>query len=113
VDFRSSIVKKLDLNLDGIEELLMTSGDVAQGTLVEMASLLSFENGRVKVLEDFGTVTEDSCASGFPGSSTKASVIWFAGGTLGQMPKLKQDNYQAACRNPKRWKFISTGKMPD
>src|SRR4029078_7622424 len=46
VDFRSTIEKKLDLNLDGLDELLMTSGDMAQGTLIEMASLLSFENGR-------------------------------------------------------------------
>lgn len=113
VDFRSSIVKKLDLNLDGIDELLMTSGDMAQGTLVEMAGLLSFENGRLKVIEDFGTVNEDSCASGFPGSSAKAAVIWFAPVPLGKMPKLQQDNYQSPCRNTKRWKFISTGKMPE
>jgi hypothetical protein len=113
VDFRNSIAKKLDLNLDGLDELLMTSGDMAQGTLIEMASLLSFENGRVNVLEDFGTVTEDSCGSGFPGSSAKASVIWFAPVPFGQMPKLRQDNYASPCRNVKRWKLISTGKMQD
>jgi len=111
VDFRSTIEKKLDLNLDGIDELLMSSGDMAQGTLIEMASLLSFENGRVKVVEDFGTVTEDSCASGFPGSSAKGSVIWFAPVPFGQMPKLKQDNYESSCRTTKRWRLISTGKM--
>ena len=113
VDFRNSIVKKLDLNLDGIDELLMTSGDMAQGTLMEMASLLSFENGRVNVLQDFGTVIEDSCASGFAGSTSKASVIWFAPVSLGQMPKLRQDNYESPCRNTKRWRLISTGKMQD
>lgn len=113
VDFRNYIVKKLDLNLDGMDELLMTSGDMAQGTLIEMASLLSFENGRLKVLEDFGTVTEDSCASGFPGSTAKASVIWFAPVALGQMPKLRQDNYESSCRTTKRWRLISTGKMQD
>ena len=111
VDFRNSIAKKLDLNLDGLDELLMTSGDMAQGTLIEMASLLSFENGRVKVLEDFGTVTEDSCASGFPGSSAKGSVIWFAPVPFGQVPKLRQDNYESSCRTTKRWRLISTGKM--
>src|ERR1041385_3160229 len=113
VDFRSTIEKKLDLNLDGLDELLMTSGDMAQGTLIEMASLLSFENGRLKVLEDFGTVTEDSCGSGFPGSSAKASVIWFAPGAFGQIPKLRQDNYMSSCRTTKRWRLISTGKMQD
>ena len=113
VDFRSTIEKKLDLNLDGLDELLMTSGDMAQGTLIEMASLLSFENGRLKVLEDFGTVTEDSCASGFPGSTAKGSVIWITPVPFGQMPKLRQDNYESPCRTTKRWRFISTGKMQD
>ena len=113
VDFRNTIEKKLDLNLDGIDELLMTSGDMEQGTLIEMASLLSFEKGRLKVLEDFGTVTEDSCASGFPGSSAKGSVLWFAPVPLGQMPKLRQDNYESSCRNVKRWRLISTGKLQD
>ena len=113
VDFRNSIVKKLDLNLDGLDELLMTTGDMAQGTLIEMASLVSFENGRLKVLEDFGTVNEDSCASGFSGSSAKASVIWYAPVPLGQMPKLRQDNYESSCRTTKRWRFVSTGKMQD
>jgi hypothetical protein len=59
-DFKSSIVRKIDLDGDGIDELLMTSGDMSQGTLTEMAALLSFQNGRMKVIEDFGTVTLDS-----------------------------------------------------
>jgi hypothetical protein len=33
------------LNSDGIDELLMTSGDTHQGVVEEMASLLSFQNG--------------------------------------------------------------------
>ena len=113
VDFKSSIVRKTDLNGDGIDELLMTSGDMNQGTLVEMAALVDFQNGRFRVIEDFGTVIEDSCASGIPGSSSKASVLSFSDVTPGKMPKLRIDNYQANCRNPKRWRFLSTGKMPE
>jgi len=71
LDFKSTIVKKTDLNGDGIDELLMTSGDMAQGTLIEMAVLLSFENSRLNVIEDFGRVVEESCGSGFPGSTAK------------------------------------------
>ena len=33
-----------------------------------MAALLSFQNGRLQVVHEFGTVVEDSCASGLPGS---------------------------------------------
>ncbi len=113
VDFKSSIVRKTDLNSDGVDELLMTSGDMNQGILIEMAALLSFQNGRVRVIEDFGIVTEDSCASGMSGSSSKASVVSISDVVPGLMPRLKMDNYVAGCRKPKRWRFLSTGKMPD
>ena len=102
---------KTDLNSDGINELLMTTGDMSQGTLTETAALVSFQNGRLNVIKDFGTVVEDSCASGFPGSAAKASVISISDVVPGQMPKIIQDNYSASCANSKRWKFVSTGQM--
>lgn len=110
-DFMRNIVRNTDLNGDGINELLMTSGDMAQGTLIEMATLVSFQNGRRSVLQEFGTVVEDSCASGFPDSSSKASVLYIPAFAPGLMPKLIQENYVASCRNTKRWKFVSTGMM--
>lgn len=112
-DFKNSIVRKTDLNGDGMDELLMTSGDMNQGVLIEIAALLGFQNGRLRTIEDFGTVSEDSCASGIPGSSAKASVISIADAAPGQMPRLRVDNYEASCRRNKRWRFISTGKMQD
>ena len=111
VDFRGGIVRKTDLDSDGVDELLMTTGDMAQGTLIKIASLLEFRNGRVRVIEDFGTVVEDSCGSGASGSSAKASVLSISDVEPGKMPKLKIDNYVASCRNVKRWRFLSTGKM--
>jgi hypothetical protein len=113
VDFKSSIVRKTDLNGDGLDELLMTGGDMNQGILIEMAALLGFQNGRLRVIEDLGTVTEDSCASGMRGSSSKASVVSISDVVPGLMPKLRIDNYESSCRNAKRWRFLSTGKMPD
>jgi hypothetical protein len=110
-DFMREIVRKTDLNGDGIDELLMTSGDIAQGTLIEMATLVSFQNGRRSVLQEFGTVVEDSCASGSPRSTSKASVLYVPTGAPGTMPKIVQDNYVASCRNAKRWRFTSTGMM--
>ena len=113
-DFATGIVVKTDLNSDGINELLMVTGDMSMGTLTEMATLVSFQNGRRNLIKDFGTVVEDSCASGFPGSASKAGVISIADVVPGQMPNLIQDNYQASCSgNSKRWRFVSTGKMPD
>ena len=110
-DFMSGIVRKTDLNSDGVDELLMTSGDMAQGTLIQMAQLVEFKNGRKHVIEEFGTVVEDSCASGFPGSASKASVLSMSDLEPGKMPKLKMENYVSSCRNTKRWRFLSTGKM--
>jgi hypothetical protein len=113
VDYRSGIALKTDLNTDGIDELLMTTGDMAQGTLIEMAALVSFKNGRFKVLHDFGTVVDDSCASAFPGSAAKASVLYISDSAPGKMPKLAMDNYVSKCRKAKSWRFLSTGKMPE
>ena len=113
IDFHSTIMRKTDLNSDGVDELLMVTGDMAQGTLIEMATLFEFRNGRAHVLEDFGTVVEDSCAAEMSGSSSKASVLSISDIEPGKMPKLRIDNYVASCRTAKRWRFLSTGKMPE
>ena len=113
VDFKNSIVRKTDLDGDGVDELLMTSGDMNQGVLIGIAALLGFQKGRLRTIQDLGTVTEDSCASGTPGSSSKASVISVGEAAPGKMPRLRIDNYEASCRRVKRWRFLSTGKMED
>ena len=109
-DFAKNVVKKTDLNSDGVNELLMTTGDMAQGTLIEMATLVSFQNGRRQVLQEFGSVVDDSCASGFPSSKSDASVIYISDVVPGQMPKITQENYSSNCRKVKRWRLVSTGK---
>ena len=111
VDFNSSIVRKTDLNSDGIDELLMTGGDMHQGEIVEIAALVTFQNGRFRVIHDFGTVINDDCASARPGSSVKASVLYISDVFPGRMPKLTMDNYASGCRTTKRWRFVSSGKM--
>ena len=111
VDFNNSIVRKTDLNGDGINELLMTTGDMHQGVLTQTADLLEFSNGRVRVIEDFGTVTEDSCGSGIADSTSKAAVISLSEVTPGKMPRMRIDNYEASCRRARRWRFVSSGKM--
>lgn len=110
VDFRSSILRKIDLNGDGVDELLMTTGDMNQGIVIETAALLGFQNGRKRVIEDFGTVIEDSCASLMPGSGATAAVISVISAGNGRMPKFRIDNYGSSCRKVKRWRKVSTGK---
>jgi hypothetical protein len=102
VEFRGSIALKTDLNGDGIDELLMMGGDMGQGELVETAALLSFQNGRMRVIQDFGTVVDDSCATGTPGSTTKAAVLTVTNAAPGHMPKIIADNDVAGCTKVKR-----------
>lgn len=106
VDFKSGIVAKTDLDLDGINELLMTSGDMHQGEVVEMAALLSFQNGRMRVIQDFNTVITDDCASLRPTAAAKAAVLSYANATLGQIPKIRVDYYAAGCGRSRRWRAI-------
>jgi len=110
-DFASSIVRKTDLNSDGIDELLMTTGDMAQGTVTEMATLVTFQGGRRRVIQDFGAVVEDSCAAEATYSTSDASVLYISDVVPGNMPKITQENYTASCRGKaRRWKLVSRGK---
>jgi len=104
VDFKSSIVLKTDLDKDGIDELLMTSGDMHQGEVVEMAALVSFQNGRMRVIQDFGSVVEDDCASLRPGSAAKAKVLYLANAAPGQMPRITVNHFAAGCGKVRRWR---------
>ena len=112
-DFMGSILRKTDLDGNGIDELLMISADMAQGTVTEMATLATFENGRRRVIHDFGAVVLDSCASEAPGSDSRAAVLYTSAFAPGLKPTITQENYLAGCRNPRRWKFVSKGKMPE
>jgi hypothetical protein len=111
LDFKSTVLKQTDLNGDGADELLMASSYMNQGTLTEMAALLEFPNGKPRVIEDFGVVYEDSCASLMPGSLARASVLNFSAAEPGRMPAIRIDNYRSGCEKARRWRFISTGKL--
>ena len=110
VDFKNNIVLKTDLNSDGIDELLMTGGDMNQGTLTEVAALVDFQNGRFKVIQDLGTVTEDSCASGIRGATSRASVVSVASAVPLHVPKLRVDNYETGCGRVKHWRLVPAGR---
>lgn len=109
-DFNSGIARKTDLNSDGIDELLMTTGDMAQGNLIWMATLVSFQGGRFKAIHEFGAVVEDSCAAAMADSSSDAAVLYISDVVPGDMPKLTLDTYRSPCRKTKRWRLISKGK---
>ena len=104
LNFRSGITLKTDLDKDGIDELLMTSGDMHQGEMIETAALLSFQNGRMRVVQDFGTVIEDNCASLKRGSAAKAKVLYLTNAAPGQMPRITIAHFAGGCGNVRRWR---------
>ncbi len=110
-DFKSDVESKTDLNSDGIDELLMTSVDTHQGVVEEMATLVTFQNGRRQVIHDFSLVSEDSCASLMPGSASKASVLYMTVDAPGTMPKFTVETYKAGCNKNKRWRLVSRGPV--
>jgi len=111
LDFKSGILKKTDLDSNGIDELLLLGGDMNQGILIEIAALVTVRNRRVVVVQDFKKVLEDSCASLMRGSGIEASVIFLGPARSGQMPDFQVENYRAGCGRTKRWRFMSRGVM--
>ncbi len=111
LDFKSGILKKTDLDANGVEELLLLGGDMNQGILVETAALVEVRDRKLAVVQDFQKVFEDSCASLIRGSGIDASVI-FLGPRKTGMPALQVENYRSGCGRRKRWRLISKGIMP-
>lgn len=112
LDFKSSILKKTDLDANGVDELLLLGGDMHQGILVETAALVEVRNMKLAVVQDFQKVFEDSCASLIRGSGIEASVIFLRPSRSGQMPAFQVENYRSGCGRTKRWRFMSRGVMP-
>jgi hypothetical protein len=109
VNFKSGILKKTDLNLDGVDELLLLGGDMHQGILIETAALYEVRGGKLVVLQDFEKVFEDSCASLISGSGVEASVIFLGPAKRGEMPAFEVENYRSRCGRTKQWRLISKG----
>lgn len=104
LDFKDNIASKTDLNMDGIDELLLTSFYMGMGELTQQAALVSFQDGRMSVIQDFNTVAMDTCATLRPGSTAKAAVLSMTNARLGQMPQIRVDKYVAGCGKVKRWR---------
>ena len=111
-EFKSAILKKTDLDGNGVNELLLMGGDMNQGILVETAALYEVRGKKLVNIKDFQKVFEDSCASLIRGSGVEASVIFLAPGRRGQMPALQVENYRTGCGRTKRWRLMSKGVMP-
>ena len=84
----------------------MTTGDMAQGELIEMAALLGFQGGKMQVIQEFGTVVHDDCASLRTESTAKAAVLSYSKTNPFSMPKITANYYAGGCGNVRRWRAI-------
>jgi hypothetical protein len=57
----SSIRDVVDLEGDGVEEIVLTSGTTNMGSVIELVSLVRFGRGRLVTVKDFDKVYEDDC----------------------------------------------------
>ena len=115
-DFKSSILHTPDLDQDGVNELLLSGGDIHQGIAVELASLVEFQDGQLRVIKDFGKTSEDSCAALSENKITASVISYAPAEAMGSMPEFHVDNYRARCLPSGRaakWSFLSSGEMPD
>ena len=114
-DFKSSILRTSDLDQDGVNELLLVGGDMNQGYAIKVASLVEFQDGRLRVVKDFEKTHEDACAA-ISDHNITASVISYTQAAKDKMPEFHVDNYRARCLpsgKPAKWSFLSSGEMPD
>ncbi|HEX8649512.1 MAG TPA: hypothetical protein VF708_01630 [Pyrinomonadaceae bacterium] len=115
-DFQRRILRTLDLNSDGVNELLLVGGDINQGIAVDVASLVDFQAGQLRTIKDFKMIREDACESGLSDSNVRASVIHYSVAVKGQMPEFRVENYRARCLSNGRlgkWTFLSSGEMTE
>ena len=113
-DFQRRILRTLDLNNDGVNELLLVGGDMNQGIAVDVASLVDFHEGQLRTIKDFKMIKEDACESGSSDSNVRASVIYYTPAAKGQMPEFRVENYRARCLSNGtlgKWTFLSSGEM--
>ncbi|MBA2504101.1 MAG: protein kinase [Pyrinomonadaceae bacterium] len=118
-ELNTSILKPFDINADGINELLLSGGDMHMGINPGWGTLVDFNNNRPRVIRKFERVYEDSCESERRGSSSLASVILYAPTGKGRMPEIRVDWYRAPCAQgdvdpkPEDFKYVASGKMPE
>ncbi len=90
----SSISGVLDIDGDGTNEIVLTSGFSAQGSSTVSARLLGIGAEKVETIKDFGEVYSGGCGSGFAAQNEAITVIYF---TPGSPPIFRTEKQTRAC----------------
>lgn len=71
----SSLHGVFDIDADGKNEILTTSGFTNQGATTESATLHRFDNGKLVEVKSFGEVYADNCAGPFDPKEEQYTVV--------------------------------------
>jgi hypothetical protein len=102
------IRKITDLNEDGKNELLLSSGFYNMGTSENGLALAEIENGGAKTIKDFGVLYSNSCESDLKSSGVEAAVVSYASPTKkGDFPRFQLSYYKGGCGKKSIWKRLA------
>lgn len=94
--FGTDVRAVVDLDQDGVSELLVTSSDASEKGVEESARLYSVAGGQLKALGQFPGVYVDGCAAG-PQGQAQAQVIHYRAGPKDGASRFSTEAYQAPC----------------
>jgi hypothetical protein len=88
-----TIAAAMDVNGDGIDEILISGCGFGTGTVACTATLVSMARGSIRQIQDFPEVYQDPCGYS-PDLRISAAAVRFV---PGPMPRFLEDRYEAAC----------------
>lgn len=92
------VIAVFDLNNDGLNELLLSSGGLWMGYFYEDVKLVDVRGGQIRPIQDFGTVINDPCDAGDKDRRViSRSIIYNSQTASGTWPRFKVEYYEVQC----------------
>lgn len=107
-DAGNFIQSMVDIDNDGIDELLLRNDAYQMGIATTRLSLVSLAQGRVTVIASFPEARVDRCGDERFGGDVEADVIRYSSAPSGSKPEFIADRYVARCEDgaaPRAEKF--------
>lgn len=91
------IIDKIDLNGDGINELLLQGSFYNTGELVAWATLGELKDGKWRTIKEFKDMEDNSCDGGMQNAEIKAGVVFYGDRQSDGFPLFDVKYYRAKC----------------
>jgi hypothetical protein len=97
IDGGSTVHRLVDLDGDGRNELVLKFSFEGQGVVAESARVVRIRPEGVAMIKDFGSVGEDSCASGMEKVSKEFTIIRAVAKPGAALPDFKEEKHTEQC----------------